>query len=104
MQKTITLDADFVKEISDAHASYQSQNDILTSLINQHITDQTDVFVESQVYKTLSSRCAEALQKFEGLKASVEPKFIPREPGYVAKDWNLDYQTGQLTVNYMEAK
>lgn len=103
MTKQIKIDESFVKEIADAHHSYQSQQDVLTSLINQHVTDKTDVFIESAVYLKLSQRCAEALQKFETLKAVVEPTYIPAEKGYLPNDWSLDYSSNTLTINYREA-
>lgn len=102
MVKSIILPSEVVKGIEQADLRATALKDLVSSLMEKHANDPDNSFIGSPGFQQLLNQYAEANGDYKKKKLVIEPKYVPQEEGYVAQNWNLNYESCTLTVEYAE--
>ena len=88
--KIIIEDKQFIKELERLQYEVQARKNIVIYMLESNI--------QSENFQHYHDKYIEAFTAYEKKKAEVEPLFVkPANPK--AKRWNLDFTTGELTID-----
>ena len=98
--EVIMVDEDVVTDIQLKDNERQVLNDVYSNLINQHIGDTNDSFMDAPVVTRARKDAAKASVAWERAKNDMVQKFIPADKQKIVRNWNLDYATCELTLTF----
>lgn len=102
MVKEVKIPEEIVRDVSDADQKAAGFNDLIQTMVEGHVNDPDDSFVQSAVFQGMLHQYSDARMCFEKAKNEVQQKYIPNVAGYEPNDWNLNYSNGVMTVHYQK--
>ena len=94
----IKVDEDVVIDIQLKDNECQVLDDVYSDLINKHIGDTDDSFMDAPVVIRARKDASKARIEWERAKNDMVQKYIPKEKQPLVRNWNLDYGTCELTI------
>lgn len=101
-RKTLVIPMDTTNDIQVAHVSFDAQLDVLCSMIEEHSRDFDGSVINSPIFKSYINLAAESKREFENLRVRMLFEALGEAADDV-KDWDLDYQTGELHYTMLPA-
>lgn len=99
-KKTVSVDADVVKNIALKQAKVDSLKSVLESFLLDHSSDS---FAVAKTIRTLNDEIANAQYDFDRAKDEMVSKYIPEEVRMGSTDWSLDFFKNELTYTVDDA-
>lgn len=93
-ETSIIVDKETVTALHRAHYEYESYKDVVMSCLDLHRLDTDDSFLNSNIFKGYQDKAQKAFIAYNELKGDLEKKYELKNTV-----WNLDFTTGELTIN-----
>ena len=100
MIKVVRVDEEVVNNIQAKDVEAQVAKDVISQLVETHNLDEDVSFMQSPVFQALQKDAAQKQIEFEKVKQQMASKHIPADIKDKAKEWNLDYYTCEMTIQY----
>lgn len=96
--KVVKVEAEDVKALQEAHVTLKTYQDNIAYLFELNNTNPS--FLDSPIFVEYQNRCKDAVKAFDAMKDVISKKYLETSGVVNPTNWNVDYNTYDMTITY----